>query len=251
MQETVPFLEGLGVGNESVFELLKPPSTVLGDHDLVMKRTAVTAPVPLIDRSDSTPNRVTHGARTQLSRLRINECDRFVDRAVEYDLPSLKDDAPLAELLDLTRGVADYEHRLACRSQHLHAFCTLSPKGRIADRQNLIDEKHIEFGMDGYGEAEPRIHARGIMFDFGVYEVAYLRELEDILEALFGLRLAHAKDCRIEVDIVASREVWIETGTDLKKTSNTATGPDPTVVGTHNTGNEFQGRRFTGSISAK
>ncbi len=77
-------------------------------------------------------------------------------------------------------------HRLRRRNVSKH-FCW---KRGVADREHLVHEVHVGLGLDHRREAEPHLHAGGVVLQLQVDEPLELRELDDRGEP--GQRLACA-----------------------------------------------------------
>ena len=83
--------------------------------------------------------------------------------------------------------MGDDQDGLAAPPELADLVQALAGEGLVAHGQDLVDEQHVGVHVDGHGEAEPRVHARGVGLDGGVDEALELREVHDLVEALLDL----------------------------------------------------------------
>ena len=118
----------------------------------------------------------------------------------------------------------DEEERLVLREQGLHALVALLPEGRVADREDLVDEDdRLVEGRD-HREAQPHLHARGEVAEGHLEPVTHLRtgEVDDLVEALIDLLAAEAVQPGREVDVLARGELTEEAAGELDERGDTA-----------------------------
>src|SRR5207302_8718960 len=66
------------------------------------------------------------------------------------------------------------------------------------------------------GKGEPRLHARAVSRERLVRVLAYVRELEDLLDVLVHLPRPQAKEQRVHAGVLASRQVRLEPAPELE-----------------------------------
>ncbi|MCY1245375.1 hypothetical protein D9M72_585230 [compost metagenome] len=98
--------------------------------------------------------------------------------------------------------------------------------------------------MDRNGECQPQIHARGIELNLGVNELADLRKLNDVVEAVVDLLLGHPQDGAVQVDVVTAGKIGVKSRTHFDEAGYAAPGPYRTGVRKHDPGNVFQQSGF-------
>ena len=82
---------------------------------------------------------------------------------------------PVAHLADQVGGVGDEEDRAALALELLDPVDALALERLVADRQHLVDEQDVGLDVDGDREAEPGVHARRVVLDLVVDELARAR----------------------------------------------------------------------------
>ena len=80
--------------------------------------------------------------------------------------------------------------------------------------------------MSGYGKPEAHSHAGGITLNGGVYVPFASGKVNDFVELARNLRLGHAHDGTVHIDVLATGHLWMETGANLQKGSDTSAGAD-------------------------
>src|SRR6266851_158010 len=105
--------------------------------------------------------------------------------------------------------MADEQYGFPLPLDHiLHAVEALSLKGQIADRKHFVhdQDRRVHAGCDAKPKAD--LHARAVSFDRSVYKFFKFSEGDDLIELLLYLGPTHSQNRRVEVDILAAREVW-------------------------------------------
>jgi hypothetical protein len=97
-----------------------------------------------------------------------------------------------------------YEHqrttRVALLPEHIHA---LLRERSVADRQHLVDQHDVRVRLDHHREGEPDHHARRVVLELEVDEVAQLGELEHRVEPVSRLPARQAHHHPVEHDVLA------------------------------------------------
>src|SRR5262249_27219657 len=119
------------------------------------------------------------------------------------------------------------QDRAALASGHLsHLAEALLLKLGIADRQYLVHHQDLRLEMRRHREREAHQHAAGIAFDGGVDKLLHTREVHDLLELASDLRMAHAQDGAVEIDVLAPSKLGMKASTDLEQTGDAASDGD-------------------------
>src|SRR5262249_59085765 len=94
---------------------------------------------------------------------------------------------------------------------------TLCVKVRIADGEDLVDQKNVGLDVDGNRESEAHIHARRIVLHRRVDEVLQPGEVDDLVESLIDLSLGETENGAVQVDVLTTRELGMEARTQLQE----------------------------------
>ena len=101
----------------------------------------------------------------------------------------------------------------------------------VADRQHLVDQEDVGIGVHGDGERETDVHTGRVELHLRVDEVADARELEDVVEVGLGLLAAQSEHGRVQVDVLAARQVGVEPGAEFEEGRDPAALPHLPDVG--------------------
>src|ERR1700733_2515682 len=82
----------------------------------------------------------------------------------------------------------------------------------ITHREGLVHQQNFGVDMDGNGESEAHDHPAGVGLDGLIDEVADLCESSDLVEAAVHFPIREAEDGSIQINIVATGKLRIETG---------------------------------------
>ena len=87
----------------------------------------------------------------------------------------------------------------------------------VADGEHLVEQEHVDVEMRGDREAEPHVHARRVRPHRHVDEPLELRERDDLVHVPPDGLALQAKDCAVEIDVLAARELGVEAGAELEQ----------------------------------
>ena len=175
---------------------------------------------------------------------------RLTCRPVEGELPIPEQDSPRAETLDGGRVVGDEHDRPAALLELENLAEALALELLIADGEHLVEQEHVDLEVGGNGEAEPHVHARGIRAHGHVDESLELREGHDLLEVPVDRGPLEAEDRPVQVDVLAARELRMETGAELEQRSDPAADLDPPLGRLHDPGDQPEEGRLAGAVPA-
>ena len=104
--------------------------------------------------------------------------------------------------------------------------------------------------MDGDGEAEARIHPRGIVLDGYVDELPEPGELDDLLVDGIGLRAGQPEERRVKVDVLPARDVGLEADPELDNRRNPSLNGDLALRRLEDAGHDAQQRALAGAVGS-
>ncbi len=87
----------------------------------------------------------------------------------------------------------------------------------IADGENLVHNEDFRVKMGGDGEGQADGHAAGITLNGGVEELLHFGESDNLVEPAVDIRLFHAEDGAVHVDVFAACEIGVEAGADFEQ----------------------------------
>ncbi len=123
----------------------------------------------------------------------------------------------VAQRAHAAHGVADQDHGAAARAQVGEALLALALEGRVADRQHLVDQQDVGVDVDGHREAQPHVHAGGVVLHRLVDELLDPAEVDDLVEAPVELATGQAQDRAVEVDVLPAGQLGVEAAAELEQ----------------------------------
>src|SRR5687767_11896714 len=99
---------------------------------------------------------------------------------------------------------------------------TLPLKRKVADSEDLVHQQDLGIKMRGHSETQSHEHAARVVFHGRVEELFGLGERHDLVELPRDLSPPHPKDRAVEVDILPTGELRVESGPDLQQRSDSA-----------------------------
>src|ERR1044071_1672153 len=86
-------------------------------------------------------------------------------------------------------------------------------KRGISDRQHLVNDQDFWLEVGSNREGKPHIHAAGVAFDRRVQKPFDFGKTYDFIKPLPYLTFAHSKNGTIQVNILPTSQLGMETGT--------------------------------------
>ena len=96
----------------------------------------------------------------------------------------------------------------------------------VADGQHLIDKQDVGVGVHRDRERQTHVHARRVELDLRVDEIADLGERNDAVEALVCFLARQSKDRRVQVHVVSSGQIRVETRSEFEQRSEPSPAHD-------------------------
>ena len=106
--------------------------------------------------------------------------------------------------------VRDQQDGAALALELLHPVDALALEALVADGQHLVDHQDVGVDVDGHGEAEPDVHARGVELHLVVDELLELGEVHDVVEDAVDLALGQPEQRAVQVDVLPAGQVRLE-----------------------------------------
>uniref|UniRef100_E6QEM5 Uncharacterized protein n=1 Tax=mine drainage metagenome TaxID=410659 RepID=E6QEM5_9ZZZZ len=154
----------------------------------------------------------------------------------------------VAKLVDLLGAVGneDEGHALSAEFSDLRVAFFL--EGLVAHGEDLVGQEDVGLQVDGHGEAQTHLHARGIILEWSVDEVLEFGELNDVLDALLGVAVAETVEAGVEEDVFIAAELGMEADAKLDEGGDAATGDDSALAGFQDAGDDLQQGALAGAI---
>src|SRR5882762_3733352 len=146
--------------------------------------------------------------------------DDIEGRSVLLDDAAVDPDHSFAQPPDLTHLVT-YEHNGTTALGNLAHF----PKAfllelQIAYGQHLVHQQNFGFELSSHGEGQTHLHARAEMLERRIDEFIHVGERHNLIKFALDLTLAHAKNGPAQENVLATRELGMETCSDLKQAAH-------------------------------
>src|SRR6267143_929589 len=146
--------------------------------------------------------------------------DDIEGRSVLLDDAAVDPDHSFAQSPDLTHLVT-YEHNGATALGDLAHFPkTFFLKLKIAHRQHLVHQQNFGLELSSHGEGQTHLHAGAEMLERRINEFIHLGERHNLIKFALDLTLAHAKNGPAQENVLATRELGMETCSDLKQAAH-------------------------------
>ena len=104
----------------------------------------------------------------------------------------------------------------------VHLAEALALKGKVADREHLVDDENIRPQMRGDGEGEPHVHPAGVAFHRRIEELLGLGEGHDAVEFPVDLAPVHPQQRAVEINILAPGQLGVKAGADFEQRAHPA-----------------------------
>ena len=155
----------------------------------------------------------------------------------------------LALLGDVGQVVRDENDGLVLRLQLRQLVQALRLERGVPHGENLVDEEDVGVGVGRHREAKPHLHARRVVLDGRVDEALDFREGHDLIELALNLPPRHPHDGAVEEDVLAARQVRMETGADLDERAEPPIGHERAGGGHGHAGEHLQERALARPVS--
>src|SRR5262249_27315683 len=95
----------------------------------------------------------------------------------------------------------------------------------VADREHFVDHQNLGLEVRSNRKGQAQSHSTGIAFDRGVDELAYIREVDNVVELAIDLSPGHSEDCAVQIDVLPSGQVEMEASAHFQQTRHAAVDP--------------------------
>ena len=170
--------------------------------------------------------------------------------ADELDLAVGEQHRTVAVLLDRGHVVGDEDDRLAFGFHLVEGVGALLLEGGVADRQHLVDQQDVGVGLHHHREGEPDQHARGVVLQLQVGELAQLGEVDHRVEAPAHLLRRQPHHHPVEDDVLAGGQLVVEADAELDERRQAAGDPDRPAVGPVDARQQLQQGALAGAVAA-
>src|SRR6185436_1755509 len=99
-----------------------------------------------------------------------------------------------------------------------HLTQTFLLKLCITDCQDFVHYQNLRLQVRGNRESETYIHAGGITFNRGIKKLFDFRKSYDLVKLSLDLRLPHAKQRAIQIDVLTPGQFGMKASAHLKQT---------------------------------
>ena len=123
---------------------------------------------------------------------------------------------PFAEVFDGGHVVGDEDNGPPPTAQFTHRSQALLLKTHVSDCQHFVDKEHVRAQVGGHRETQPHAHTARVPFDGRVQILRDVGELDDPVHHRVGFPLLHAQDRAVQIDVLATRELIMESRSDLE-----------------------------------
>jgi hypothetical protein len=127
--------------------------------------------------------------------------------------------------------VGHEEDRLALVAEPVEHVEALLLEAHVAHREHLVDEQNVSVHLDHHREGQPHLHARRVVLQLQLLELAQLGELDHSVVSVARLARGEAEHHAVQQNVVASREVGVEAHAELDEGRHAAIHVDRSTVG--------------------
>ena len=99
--------------------------------------------------------------------------------------------------------MADEKHRAPFVRDLVHSANALSLEGRVAHREDFVDQQNFGNQMSGHGEGKPQVHAGGVALDRRIHEFLDFGKRDNFVKAALDFGLLHTQNRAVQVDVLA------------------------------------------------
>ena len=165
------------------------------------------------------------------------------------DAAVLEQQRAVAEALHRVHVVRDEEDRRAAAADARELVVALLLEGGVADGEHLVDEQDVGVDLDHHREGQAHEHARRVVLELEVDELAQLGEVDDAVEARARLARREPEHRRVEHHVVVRGEVQVEADAELDERRHPPVDVDLPAVGAVDPGQALQQRRLARAVA--
>ena len=155
---------------------------------------------------------------------------------------------PIAQVRDEAQGVGDEDDRRPSLPELEQVVEAFPLEFLVADGDDLIDDQDLRVERHGDREPETNEHPARVDLDRRIDEFADPREVDDPVHRGVDLPPGHAQDGAVEPDVLASRQLPVEPGSELEQCRDATTDHDAPARGSVDPGQHLQGGRLPRAV---
>ena len=119
----------------------------------------------------------------------------------------------------------------------------------VADGEHLVDEQDVGVDLDRDREGEADVHARGVVLELELLELAQFGEVDHLVVARARLARREAHHDPVEHDVVARGQILVEADAELDEGRQAPVHPDPPAVDAVDAGQALQQRALAAAVA--
>src|SRR5882762_4678869 len=175
--------------------------------------------------------------------------DDIEGRSVLLDDAAVDPNHSFAQPPDLTHLVT-YEHNGATALGDLTHFpYALFLELQITHGQHFVHQQNFRLELSSHGEGQTHLHARAEMLERRIDELINLGERHNLIKFALDLALAHAKNGPAQENVLAARELGMETCSNLKQAAHPPVNLGKTGRRARDPRQDFEQRGLASSIA--
>ncbi len=157
----------------------------------------------------------------------------------------------MAEAVERAHVVSHEHDRSALVAHRVEDVEALLCEGGVANRKHLIDEQDLRVDLDRDGERQAHVHARRVVLELELLELAQFGEVDH--RVIAGARLARreAHHDAVEHHVVARGQILVEADPELDEGRQAPVHPDPPAVHTVDAGQALQQRALAAAVAPR
>src|SRR5215467_10515705 len=174
----------------------------------------------------------------------------FTRWAIRDNLPALHQQHAITQRLHGVQVMRDEDDRPTCPSQRAHSIKALLLEAQVADSQHFVQEQNLRLQMGNDRKPQSDVHSGGVPLDRYVDELPDLREVDNTLELSPDLASRHAQDRSIQVYVLPTGQLRMESRPHLDQRRRPPIDRDLPRRGRRDACQQLQYRALAGTIVA-
>src|ERR1700758_2498133 len=143
--------------------------------------------------------------------------NNLVGRSEHLDLAVAKPQTAMAHPAEVSHLVIYYDHGMALFEDRFYPLKAFLFERRVPHRNDFIQNDDFRVEIRRHGKSQADVHPAGIVFNRYIDKFFQPGEINDLVELLADLFLGETQHGAIQVDVVSSRKLRMESGPYLKQ----------------------------------